>query len=43
MQHIERLLRNPRYAALEEATKVEQAGKWLIAWLAEAIREIKVE
>ena len=43
MHRTERLLRNPRYAALEEAAKVEQADKWLIAWLPEAIREIKVE
>ena len=43
MQRIERLLRNPRYTALEEATKKEQADKWLIAWLPEAIKEIKVE
>ena len=43
MQHIERFLRNLRYAALEEAAKTEQADKWLIAWLPEAIKEIKVE
>ena len=43
MQCIERLSRNPRYAALEEAAKAEQGDKWLIALLPEAIREIKVE
>ena len=43
MQHIERSLRNLRYTALEEASKTKKVDKWLIAWLPEAIKEIKVE